>query len=168
MFKPDALRKALEAAVPALGADGDGDRLQMFIAGGRLESRFGETNLSFRYAYQLRLVLLDFSGHPDTVFIAILAWIGVHQPDLLLNADRLQSGLAFEAELLDREKVDLQIELALTEDVRVFRNPDGTYAVNHIGEPPLELPGAAALLKELYANDELLLPALVHPPASDG
>ncbi|RCM50145.1 P2 phage tail completion protein R (GpR) [Pseudomonas aeruginosa] len=102
------------------------------------------------------MILTDFAGHPDSVFLPLLGWLLVNQSDLLANLTKVQDGITFEADMLDRSKVDLGIVLPLTERVVVKRREDGRYDVSHPEEPQLteaiEVDGPMQML----ANGELL------------
>ncbi|MHA6077860.1 phage tail protein [Pseudomonas aeruginosa] len=153
MNKPDSLKAHLLAAVPELR--NNGDRLVIFIDNGRVRSTSAES-LSFEYAYELQVILTDFAGHPDSVFLPLLGWLLVNQSDLLANLTKVQDGITFEADMLDRSKVDLGIVLPLTERVVVKRREDGRYDVSHPEEPLLteaiEIDGPM----QMFANGELL------------
>ena len=136
MIKPQSLREHLTAALPELARDPD--RLLVFIKDGTLAATFAKP-LSFEYRYTLSLIVTDFAGHPDAVMVPLLAWIARQQPDLLANPER-RSGIAFEAELLANDKVDLEIKLPLTESVGVHPRAGGGYDVEHYSEPELEAP----------------------------
>lgn len=135
MNKPDSLRDHLLAAVPDL--KGNPDRLLMFIDQGKVRCT-AAVGLSFEYAYSLQIILTDFAGHPDSVMLPILGWLRSNQSELLVNLDKSAEGLKFEADILDRSKVDLSITLPLTERVIVSRQPDGRHTVTHAAEPQYE------------------------------
>lgn len=163
MNKPNSLRDHLLAAVPWLKPNAE--RLLMFIDGGKVRCTAAVT-LSFEYTYTLQIILTDFAGHPDSVMLPILGWLRVNQSELLANLDKSADGLKFEADMLDRSKVDLSITLPLTERVVVKRNEDGTYDVSHPGEPqyePYEEHGEITLM----ANGNPLA-SWQPPPAPDG
>lgn len=162
MNKPDSLREHLLAAVPGLARNPE--RLLMFIDSGKVRCT-AAVSLSFEYAYTLQIILTDFAGHPDSVMLPILGWLRVNQSELLANLDKSADGLVFEADLLDRSKVDLSLTLPLTERVVVKRLDDGSFDVTHPGEPqyePYEDQSAVAL----YANGEPLA-SWQPPPAPD-
>ena len=135
MLKPDSLRAALTAAVPDLR--NDPDRLRMFIDKGNLIATAAPA-LAFEYRYRLQLLILEFAGHPDQIMVPLISWVAVHQNELLANPDRRRDGISFEAELLDSKRVDLAIELALTERVTVRPAAGGGQDVIHHPEPPIE------------------------------
>ena len=134
MNKPSALRAHLLAAVPELHKNPD--RLLVFIDNGTIRST-AAPGLSFEYSYTLNVILTDFAGHPDAVFIPLLTWLLRHQPELLTNLERGKTAIAFEADVLDESKVDLSIKLPLTERVIVKRQPDESLLVSHPDEPEL-------------------------------
>lgn len=120
MLKPDSLRAWLTAAIPALAADPA--QLQLFVDRGQVVST-GTPGLAFEYRYTLNLLLTDFAGHPDGLFAPLLAWLGLNQPDLLQRIGRTGDGLAFEADILDNEKVDLSVTFPLSETVVAVPRP---------------------------------------------
>jgi len=152
MNKPDSLRNHLLAAVP--GLRNDPDRLLVFIDNGTVRST-AAVGLSFEYAYTLNVMLTDFAGHPDALMIPLLAWLMVNQHELIANLEKGKEAIRFEADVLDNSKVDLSIELALTERVIVKKQDDGTLQVSHPDEPQLE-PFLPAGDWKLYAGGELL------------
>lgn len=152
MNKPDSLRNHLLAAVPELR--NDPDRLLVFIDNGTVRST-AAVGLSFEYAYTLNVMLTDFAGHPDALMIPLLAWLMVNQHELLANLEKGKEAIKFEADILDNSKVDLSIEIPLTERVIVKKQDNGTLQVNHPDEPQHE-PYLPAGGWELYAGDSLL------------
>lgn len=162
MNKPDSLRNHLLAAVPGLSKDPD--RLLVYIDDGTVRST-AAVGLTFEYAYTLNVILTDFAGHPDAVMIPLLAWLLVHQHELLANLEKGKEAIRFEADILDDSKVDLSIALALTERVIVKKQDDGILQVAHPDEPQLE-PYLPAGTWELYAGNSLL--AAWQSTAQDG
>ncbi|MDR0182404.1 phage tail protein [Lysobacter arvi] len=136
MIKPGSLREHLVAALPRLSESPD--KLLVFIDAGRAIATGVET-MSFEYRYNLNLVLTDFSGGPDDVFVPLLQWVRLHQRELLDNPQR-RDEIRFEADLLDHGQVDLSITLPLTERVIVRQQEGGGIAIAHAPEP--ELPPA--------------------------
>lgn len=133
MNKPDSLRALLLQAVPDLQED----RLLMFIDEGKVRCT-GAESLSFEYGYNLQIILTDYAGHPDAVMVPLLGWLKVNQSELLENLDMSKEGVKFEADILDRTKVDLSITLPLTERVIVGTNGQGGTTIKHAGEPQPE------------------------------
>ena len=134
MKKPADLRAWLEAGVPHLKRNPE--NLHVYIENGTVVSRIGG-GLSFEYRYTLSLVVTDFSDHADTLMIPLLAWIAGSQPDILQNPEKQEQAIRMEAEILDHDKVDLDIKIDLTERVIVGKNLDGSYTATHPNEPAL-------------------------------
>ena len=131
MLKPPSLREHLLAKVPSLSTD----HLLTFISGGHIHSS-AHGSMSFVYHYTLEIVLTDFAQSSDVVMVAVLQWLRVHQPELLLNEEQMADRFTFEADALNGKTYDLGLKLKLTERVRVFQQ-DGQNMVQHLPEPPL-------------------------------
>jgi len=136
MNKPNSLREHLLTAVAGLKKNPD--RLLIFIDAGSVRCTAAK-GLSFEYTYTLQVLLTDFAGHPDSVFIPVLEWLRLQQPDLLTNLERGKDAIAFEADILDGGKVDMSLKLPLTERVIVKRQDDGSLDISHPDEPDFEL-----------------------------
>lgn len=134
MKKPLDLRAHLADAVPCLKANPD--KLQVFIERGAIAARLGG-GMSFEYRYDLVLIFTDFSDHADTLIVPLIAWIAANQPDLMQHPDRIPETIKFEAELIDHDKVDLQLTLSLTEAVVVTVAGSG-YTATHVAPPALD------------------------------
>lgn len=129
--KPALLRATLLAAVPSLAEAPE--TLAMYIDKGRVAARNTGT-LNFDYRYTVNIVVEEFAGDIDALFVPLVAWIAQQQPDLLDRAP--QEPFSFESEILDSDAADVSINLELTERVRVERLPDGGMRVTHLDEPP--------------------------------
>ncbi|WP_421865111.1 phage tail protein [Motiliproteus sp.] len=129
MNKPNQLKAHLLASVRALRDNPE--QLSVFIDNGNLATRL-RAGLSFEYQYQLNLVFTDWSQHPNVVLVPLLAWLKVHQSELDEKA------VQFEAEILDKDKIDLSITVPLTERVIVTTDSGGNYHTEHAAEPELE------------------------------
>lgn len=136
MNKPNSLREHLLTAVAGLKKNPD--RLLIFIDAGSVRCT-AAAGLSFEYTYTLQVILTDFAGHPDSVFIPVLEWLRRQQPELLTNLDRGKDAIAFEADILDGGKVDMSVNLPLTERVIVKRQDDGALDISHPDEPDFGL-----------------------------
>ena len=170
MLKPDSLRAALTEVFPDFATDPD--RLRIFIDKGRIVSRL-TTARGFEYRYRLNLILLDFTHHPDALFLTVCDWLRIHQPDLVLNQDQDDTRLVFEAELLDTRAHDISIELQLREAVRLVPRPGGGHDLVHLPEPPIdEMLGGVTpdiRLRQIWRDGERLLPDPIDAlPAGDG
>ncbi|AVO55735.1 phage tail protein [Pseudomonas mendocina] len=136
MNKPNSLRDHLLAAYPKLAQNPE--RLLVFIDQGNIRST-AAPGLSFEYRYTLNIIITDYAGHPDNIAIPLLAWLRRNQPDLLENLERGKDAIAFEADILANDLVDLSITLPLTERVIVKRLPDDSLEVTHPPEPDFGL-----------------------------
>lgn len=135
MFKPHSLRAHLTNALPDLARDPE--KLLVFIPSGGIQSTLTQS-LAFEYQYIVRLLLLDFAGHPDAVFAPLLIWLRTHQPELLDNVGKRESAVRFEVEYLNTSAMDMVIDLPLSE--RVIAKPregvPGGLNLVHLQEPP--------------------------------
>lgn len=75
--------------------------------------------LSFEYVYTLTMILTDYAGDLAAVSIPVLDWVRINQSELMANTDKVKSGIKFDAEILANDKVDLAIQMPLTERVIV-------------------------------------------------
>lgn len=155
MNKPESLRAHLLATVADFRHDPD--RLLIFIDNGKVRCTAAHS-LSFEYSFDLQIILTDFASHPDSVILPILGWLSVNQPELLENLDKVKTGLQFEAEIIDKDKVDLSLTLPLTERVIVGKDDLGNTTVKHPNEPqrvaayldPNWIPGVQGNTSEWY------------------
>lgn len=138
MKKLTDLRSYLLQRLPYLKATPE--NLHSFIEKGKIATRRGGAS-SFEYRYTVTLVITDFSDPVDTVMVPILAWIEVNQPDLIDNEQKRENAINFRAEILDSQKVDIEITLELSERVQVTQ-AGGVWTCTHLGEP--ELPDLAS------------------------
>lgn len=152
MIKPDSLREHLTAALPELRRDPD--KLLVFVDEGSIVSRLTR-GLSFEYRYTLTLIITDFGGDPASVMVPLLLWIRRYQPQILADF-KDDSDLAFKAELLSNNLVDLELKIPLTEAVGVKARPDGGYDVEHFIEPNFEDPDYPAGHWKVFVRDELV------------
>lgn len=151
MKKPQALRRHLEACIPHLKRHPD--RLHVVIESGAIATKPG-TSLSFEWRYKLTLLFTDVVDPPDTLVVPLLVWLAIHQPDLLADADRRYKALAFEAEPVDHDALDLVFTLELSERVIVRAVPGG-FECEHVDEPLLpDLGGEVGW--QAYLKDELI------------
>jgi hypothetical protein len=152
MKKPESLRQHLLACVPTLARDPE--RLLIFIDTGKVRCT-AAPGLSFEYEYTLNVILTDYAGSPDVIMVPLLAWLRVNQPDLLLNLEKSSEGIKFEADILDKHKVDLSMTLPLSERV-IVKILDGDLHIEHADEPPMIEEAFEAQSWQLYAGGELV------------
>ena len=151
MKKPISLRDHLTAWVPDLRQNPD--KLHVFVEKGRIATKIG-AGLAFEYRYTLQLLITDFAESPDVLNVPLLVWIQTNQPDLLLDTEKRDRAIAFEAEIIDHDKIDIALTLELTEGVLVRAVPGG-FECEHIGEPPLPDDTAGVRGWQSYLNGEL-------------
>ncbi len=169
MLKPQSLLDHLLGAVPLFQKSPD--QLSMLVRSGRIVCAHA-ASLSFEYRYTVQLVALDFAGHPDAIVVPLLAWLRINEPEIADNPELRDKAVRFEAEYLNRQAVDLSIEVDLTERVIVARRPPvGTppgsepdplttferWDVRHAGEPGGEGIEAIRERWEIYDKDGALL-----------
>jgi len=153
MYKPESLRAHLMAAVPGLPQNPD--KLLIFADEGSMRCT-AAVGLSFEWAYNLNLIFTDYAGDPDTIAVALFAWLRVHQLELLQNLERGKEAVRFEAELLNNDAVDLSVTIPLTERVIVKQGQGGELTIEHPPEPQLEQPYEAESWQLYGSNGELL------------
>lgn len=122
MKKPQSLRTHLLNAIPELQRDPE--RVLIFVDEGNVRSTLAN-GLSFEYEYTLTMILTDYAGDLAAVSIPVLDWVRENQSELMANLDHAKKGIKFEAEILANDKVDLAIQLPLTERVIVKQTNDG-------------------------------------------
>ncbi|WP_199098961.1 phage tail protein [Dyella sp. ASV21] len=115
MNKPARLRAAIMAALPDLATNPE--RLSIFVEKGRLIAT-GVPGGGWDYAYTATVLIQDFAGDMDDLAGAVIAWLHVEQPDLLLSADERERAIRFQCDLMDNEQADIALEIDLTEAVR--------------------------------------------------
>lgn len=135
MIKPASLRRALVAAIPSLEVEPD--KLVVFIDRGSIVAT-GTRSLSFEYRYIVHVLVMDFSGDADTVFVELVDWARANQPDLVTDAREREHGITFEVDLLNHAAADLSIRLALTESVAVRTGADGKRILEHVEDEQVD------------------------------
>jgi len=160
MKKLDSLRQWVTEALPEIARSPE--KLTIHASNGTTAARHG-SNLGWEYRYRLTMFVLDYAQAPESLFLPVLLWMRVHQPDALLNHDKGNQAVRFTVDPLDNGMVDIELHIDVTESVDVLPNPDGEgYAMTIRDEPVItgtELPDGLdlpTLLKRIYANGELL------------
>ncbi len=131
MNKPRAVRDMLTASVPHLRKNPDA--LHIFVENGTIVAT-GANSLSFEYQFELIILVTDYSDHSDTLVVPLLGWLRAHQPELLMNPTKRDSGFKFRAEALNHSSADIEITLSLTERV-VVHIENGVANITHPEEP---------------------------------
>ena len=132
MYKPKSLRAHLTAISAELRQNPD--KLLIFADSGNTVAT-GTASLSFEYRYKLNIIITDYSGSEDAIMVPLLAWVHVHQRDLLDNAELRKTGIGFDIDFNNHESVDIAITLALSERVIVKQAGAGRLEVIHMAEP---------------------------------
>ncbi|HCI5944424.1 MULTISPECIES: phage tail protein [Klebsiella] len=148
MQKPNSLRKALTDAVPALRTNPD--MLRIFIDNGNNTATLARS-LSFEKRYTLNVVVTDFTDDIDLLFVPVMAWLRVNQPDIMTTEEGRKKGFVWYADINNDSSLDVSISLLLTERTLV-KEADGALHVENIPEPPP--PGPVTRPVEMWSNGE--------------
>lgn len=133
MKKIESLRRALETAIPDLARNPQ--QLKIWLDNGRVRSLGRDGAMAIGYSYKMSMLVLDFAAdEPHTLFGAIVAWLAVEQPDVLLRPLDPDSAITFEIDVLDDSKVDVLVTLQL--DEAAATGSDGR--VGFVPEPTLD------------------------------
>ena len=130
MQKPSDLRAAITAAYPEFARDPD--RLNMWVEHGRVRSPMVASSQGFACEYTLNITIVNMTGDPGVVFLAINEWVRTNQPDLATSLPT--SGYEFEADLIDQQTIDIHITLKLTEQIALVPGGEG-HALQSVAEP---------------------------------
>lgn len=152
MYKPNSLRQHLSAAIADLKQNPD--KLLVFVDEGSTAAN-GNASLSFEYRYKLNIIITDYAGEADAVMVPLLAWVQVHQRELVDHPNQNGNGIRFEVDFNNHKTIDLSITLDLTERVIVTKLDGGRLQITHKGEPQ-PTPAYAEEFWTLYQGDNLL------------
>jgi len=139
MRKPDSLRAALTAALPELARDPG--NLRIWIDEGRIVGRLADridVLKGYEYRYRINVLVMDFARAPNEAMLPLMLWLRFQQPDLLASHEAAEKAIAFEAEILDDQRVDLWFKIPLTETVLLTKQPGGAFAADHMEEPEID------------------------------
>lgn len=159
MKKPESLRAKLTAAFPELAADPN--RLRMWIEKGSLLHCMAPGNYNFGVRYTLTVVVEEWSHPAITLWVLLLDWLRIQQPDLVTPSS---DGVPFEADILNAESSDISFDLPLREAIRVVRREDGGFNMEYVAEPDPLFPDTVPLfpdtplLKSIWVEGRQLLP----------
>lgn len=148
MLKPNSLRKALTDAVPVLRSNPD--MLRVFIDSGNNVATLARS-LSYEKRYTLNIVVMDFTDDIDLLFVPVMAWLRVNQPDIMTTDEGEKKGFAWYADINNDSSLDVSISLLLTERTLV-KEADGAMYVENIPEPPPPEPVIRPV--EMWSNGE--------------
>ncbi len=152
MIKPASLRAALITGNPHLKHAADS--LHTFIDKGTVSATAAPGG-GFSYGYTCTLVVTDYHGHPDSLFVPLFAWLAEHQPDLLLNQSSPQ--IEFDAEVLSHDTCDVEIRVPLTERV-VIRETETGLVAEHLAAPGYDHTPAGVTWQLFVQGQEILWP----------
>lgn len=131
MLKPDSLRNALYKSVPVLRDNPD--MIHLFADNGKIAATLARS-LSFEKQYTLNVVVTDFTGELDLLFVPIMAWLRVNQPDIMTTDEGMKKGFTFNIDLNSNSSIDISINLLLTERTVVRQEGDALH-VETLPEP---------------------------------
>jgi hypothetical protein len=135
MYKPNSLRAHLMGAIEELKRNPD--KLLIFADEGNVVSRHCRT-LSFEYAYKLSVIITDYAGAADAIIVPLLAWVAVHQVDLMEHDEKRKNGIRLQIDFNNISTIDLEVSLDLTEKVIVTEQEPGQLDAQHKGEPQID------------------------------
>ena len=135
MLKPARMREIICAHHPQFAHNPE--QLEVYLKAGHIICA-GRASPSYRYAYELHVLAMDFAGSLDDLVLPILIWAREQQPDLLLNPDQHQAGITFDADILNDNTIDVQFTLKVSEAVVVTRDPAGRWQQVHKADPLVE------------------------------
>ncbi|MEQ5194618.1 phage tail protein [Klebsiella pasteurii] len=150
MLKPNSLRKALTDSVPMLRTNPD--MLRVFIDNGKNAATLARS-LSFEKRYTLNIVVTDFTADIDLLFVPIMAWLRINQPDIMTTDEGIKKGFTWYADINNDSSIDVSISLLLTERTLV-KEVDGALHVENIPEPPPPEPVTRPV--EMWSGGELV------------
>ena len=129
MRKLNSLRSAIEQAMPEMAQNPA--NLRIWVDRGSAASPMTASH-SLGFSYRANVLIMNMVTDVAVLALAIFGWLRVNQPNLMVpNTD----GFAFDLDVLDNEKVDVQIQIDLTENVKVTPNNDGSFGLEYLDEP---------------------------------
>ena len=152
MYKADSLRKHLSAANRILKRNPE--MLHIFVDEGNIVAT-GTGSLSHEYQYRLNIHIEDYAGPLEAITVPILAWIQIHQSELLNNPEKRKTGISFDVDFNNNETIDILGRLTLTEKSIVTKDGKGRINVKH-QEEPLPTPPYENEFWKLYEGDNLI------------
>lgn len=125
------LREYLLQRIPALAVNPD--QLLTYVETGKIAFSTG-ANYSHQYSFNAVIIITQWRHSADDVVIPLLEWLNVREPGF-----DPEKSLSFEADILNKETVDLAFKLALTERV-IVQDQNGERSITHVlPAPPLEM-----------------------------
>jgi len=137
MYKLESLGKLLNASLPKQ-VKANPENLIIQATDGHLDAAYGDS-LSFAYVYNAEISVLNWPAkvHVDALMVPLLAWLMVHQSDLLDNPTKRKSALKFWVNPVTADSYDLGIDIPLRESVLVKEDPKHPkrFTTEHLREP---------------------------------
>lgn len=165
MIKPNSLRTALTTVFPELARDSN--RLHMWIEEGQVRCHAADPtpaeNLSFTVEYTLKVWIEKWSSQSILIWIVLLDWLRVQQPDLLTPGSS-GTAIPFETDLDNEKEADIGFDLKLSEPVKATRREDGGFDMQVIAEPNPLMPDTVPIvaggepLRTIWAKGVQLAP----------
>ncbi|MBC7489588.1 MAG: phage tail protein [Glaciimonas sp.] len=143
-------RVHLAAANPNLQQNPE--KLHVFIDEDQIVA-FSTGSLSFETA--TNNIITDYIGNTDALMVMLLAWIAVHQSDLLNNPEHHKTSIRFEFDFNNHENADLSLVIDFTERIIVTQAEQGRLHIKNRPEPH-PTPDYADPFWTLYKGDNLL------------
>jgi len=165
--KPNSLRERLTAAFPD-DFGHDATRLEMWIEQGNVRCHAGQ-NLNFSVEYTLSVSIANWSRESVLIWVVLLDWLRVQQPDLVTAAKSV-AAIPFEVDLISTTTADIGFDLRLSEPVIVTRREDGGFDMRIEAEPDPLFPEAGPilpsgpLLKSIWLDEQQLVPDDIDAP----
>lgn len=137
MKKLQDLRSYLQSKIPELARGPD--RLLTFVEDGKI-TVFPGDNYSHKYIMPVVIIVTDWAHSTDDIILPVIEWLMVREPGF-----DPEESIKFEAEIIDKEKVDIRLDINITERVIVtFEN--GQRTIEHVlPDPPLYIDEDASL-----------------------
>jgi len=130
MQKIHSLRAALIEAIPELKAAPGA--LRMWVDRGTVQAPKDAAGITgFAFAFRVNVLLVEFTGDVAALSLAVLLWLRANQPSLLMPG---QDAFAFQVDVLDTTKVDIEIQIDLKQSVRASSAAQG-YTLAYVAEP---------------------------------
>jgi len=123
------------------------ENLLTFVDKGKVTSYPGGSNQHFELHYQAHIIISEYTGAADKIMFLILQWMDQN------NLTWSNEAFNFGADILDHEKVDIEISIDLTETIKVEQAEEGIY-LHHCTEPSIEPVLIPATDWTLFINDE--------------
>ena len=152
MYKPDSLRNHLVKANRVFKRDPE--KLHIFVDQGNIVA-VNSGALSHEYQYRLNISIEDYAGPLSAITVPLLEWIGIHQVELLANAEKRKTGINIDIDYLNNDSIDLLIRVDLTERAFVKKDEKGKITVTYESEPQ-PTPEYADKFWKLYEGDTLI------------